>query len=101
MTNWETCVQFHGHACGGLTIGYKAACYAAELLAVIRRKGFHYMEALRRAGQSTVGGGLYKGYGEKFLRASRSFAPLAAAQNWEAARVSLDGLEFPRLTTPK
>lgn len=32
MTNWETCVQFHGHACGGLTIGYKAACYAAELL---------------------------------------------------------------------
>ena len=75
--------------------------YAAELLAVIRRKGFQYMEALRRAGQSTVGGDLYKGYGEKFLRASRSFAPLAAAQNWEAARVSLDGLEFPRLTTPK
>ena len=28
--------------------------YAAELLAVIRRKGFHHMEALRRAGQSTV-----------------------------------------------
>ena len=59
------------------------------------------MEALRRAGQSTVGGDLYKGYGEKFLRASRSFAPLAAAQNWEAARISLDGLEFLRLTTPK
>ena len=75
--------------------------YAAELLAVIRRKGFHHMEALRRAGQSTVGGDLYKGYGEKFLRASHSFAPLAAAQNWEAARISLDGLEFPRLTTPK
>ena len=32
MTNWETCVQFHGHACGGLTIGYKAACYAAATL---------------------------------------------------------------------
>ena len=32
MTNWEKCVEFHGHACGGLTIGYKAACYAAELL---------------------------------------------------------------------
>ncbi|HCG66613.1 MAG TPA: helicase-exonuclease AddAB subunit AddA, partial [Oscillibacter sp.] len=75
--------------------------YAAELLAVIRRKGFHHMEALRQAGQSTVGGDLYKGYGEKFLRASHSFAPLAAAQNWEAARISLDGLEFPRLTTPK
>ncbi|MEF2940071.1 MAG: FmdE family protein, partial [Oscillospiraceae bacterium] len=32
MTNWEKCVAFHGHACGGLTIGYKAAYYAAELL---------------------------------------------------------------------
>ena len=32
MTNWEKCVAFHGPACGGLTIGYKAACYAAELL---------------------------------------------------------------------
>ena len=32
MTNWEKCVAFHGHACGGLTIGYKAAEYAAQLL---------------------------------------------------------------------
>ena len=39
MTNWETCVQFHGHACGGLTIGYKAACYAAELLELSRSHG--------------------------------------------------------------
>ena len=29
---WDTCVAFHGHACGGLTIGYKAAVYATELL---------------------------------------------------------------------
>ena len=29
---WNTCVAFHGHACGGLTIGYKAAVYAMELL---------------------------------------------------------------------
>ena len=29
---WDTCVAFHGHACGGLTIGYKAAVYAMELL---------------------------------------------------------------------
>ena len=29
---WEKCVAFHGHACGGLTIGYKAALYAVELL---------------------------------------------------------------------
>ena len=32
MTNWETCVAFHGHACGGLAIGWRAAEYAAELL---------------------------------------------------------------------
>ena len=32
MTNWEKCVAFHGHECGGLTIGYKAALYAIELL---------------------------------------------------------------------
>ena len=32
MTNWERCVAFHGHECGGLTIGYKAAEYAIKLL---------------------------------------------------------------------
>ena len=32
MTDWEKCVAFHGHVCGGLTIGYKAAQYAIELL---------------------------------------------------------------------
>ena len=29
---WEKCVAFHGHECGGLTIGFKASLYAAELL---------------------------------------------------------------------
>lgn len=29
---WSKCVSFHGHECGGLTIGYKAALYAIELL---------------------------------------------------------------------
>lgn len=29
---WEKTLAFHGHACGGLTIGYKAALYAIELL---------------------------------------------------------------------
>jgi len=29
---WEKCVAFHGHECPGLTIGYRAAMYAAELL---------------------------------------------------------------------
>ncbi len=29
---WKKCVEFHGHECGGLTIGYKAALYAIDLL---------------------------------------------------------------------
>lgn len=29
---WEKCKAFHGHECGGLTIGFKAALYAMELL---------------------------------------------------------------------
>lgn len=29
---WGKCTAFHGHACGGLTIGYKAALHAIALL---------------------------------------------------------------------
>lgn len=29
---WKKCREFHGHECGGLTIGYKAALYAIRLL---------------------------------------------------------------------
>ena len=32
MKTWGSCVAFHGHECGGLTIGYKAALYAMDLL---------------------------------------------------------------------
>ena len=32
MTAWEKCVAFHGHSCGGLRIGYKAALYAMDIL---------------------------------------------------------------------
>ncbi len=32
QSNWDRCVAFHGHECGGLTIGYKAALYAIDLL---------------------------------------------------------------------
>ena len=32
MTHWERCVEFHGHECGGLSIGYRAVQYAAKLL---------------------------------------------------------------------
>ena len=31
-TLWEKCAEFHGHECGGLTIGYKAALYIVELM---------------------------------------------------------------------
>ncbi len=30
--HWQNSIAFHGHECGGLTIGYQAALYAAELL---------------------------------------------------------------------
>lgn len=29
---WSKCAELHGHECGGLTIGYKAALYAIRLL---------------------------------------------------------------------
>ena len=32
MKTWNDCVAFHGHECGGLTIGYKASLYAVQLL---------------------------------------------------------------------
>ena len=32
MELWEKSASFHGHICSGLTIGYKAALYARELL---------------------------------------------------------------------
>lgn len=34
MTDWEKCVAFHGHSCGGLSIGYRAALYAQQLLGI-------------------------------------------------------------------
>jgi len=32
MKTWKDCVAFHGHQCGGLTIGYQASLYAIQLL---------------------------------------------------------------------
>ena len=34
MTEWEKCVAFHGHRCGGLRIGYAASEYAMKLLGI-------------------------------------------------------------------
>jgi len=36
MKTWDDCVAFHGHACGGLTIGYQASRYAMQLLQLDR-----------------------------------------------------------------
>ena len=33
---WADCVAFHGHQCGGLTIGFQASLYAMELLGLTR-----------------------------------------------------------------
>lgn len=32
QTLWNKCVEFHGHECGGLMIGFKTALYAKKLL---------------------------------------------------------------------
>ena len=34
MEQWLKCVEFHGHSCGGLRIGYAAAKYAMELMSI-------------------------------------------------------------------
>lgn len=36
MTPWEKCVEFHGHTCPGLAVGYKAALIALEELGIAR-----------------------------------------------------------------
>lgn len=33
---WERCAEFHGHECGGLTLGYKAALFILEYLGLPR-----------------------------------------------------------------
>ena len=36
---WQKAADFHGHVCGGLTIGYKAALYAIKLLDITMENG--------------------------------------------------------------
>ncbi len=31
---WDKCIEYHGHTCGGMALGYMAALYAGELLDV-------------------------------------------------------------------
>lgn len=36
---WQRCVDFHGHECGGLAVGFQASVYAMELLGATDRAG--------------------------------------------------------------
>lgn len=36
MTKWEKCLEFHGHKCLGLAIGYRQAVHALEILGVTK-----------------------------------------------------------------
>lgn len=76
--------------------------YAGELLCAVGRKAGHWSALLRRAALRTEGDpALSSGYGEKFVTAARGFEALESAADWEAARRAADGIEFPRLTTPR
>lgn len=33
---WDKCIALHGHACGGLAVGYQASLYAMEQLGISR-----------------------------------------------------------------
>lgn len=48
---WDLCVDFHGHACPGLSIGYQAARYAIERLGIETDEDGR---ALSRAGERLV-----------------------------------------------
>ncbi len=52
---WEKCAAFHGHECGGLTIGYKAALYAIKLLGLRLPEPARIFRSIRcsRCGEST------------------------------------------------
>ncbi len=39
---WDKCVAFHGHECPGLSIGYRAALYAAKLLDLLETAPIKY-----------------------------------------------------------
>lgn len=38
MKTWEDCINFHGHSCPGLAIGYRAAVEAAKILGLALEK---------------------------------------------------------------
>ena len=85
-----------------LTSSFDETPYASELLSMVRRKAAYRAEQLRRSAERMEGDEvLCLGYGEKFLVAAVGLQNLAEAECWEQARVLIDEVEFPRLSTPR
>ena len=42
---WNKCVEYHGHVCGGIALGYMAARYAGELLDIKDGDDIHKLAA--------------------------------------------------------
>ena len=42
---WNKCVEYHGHVCGGIALGYMAARYAGELLDIKDGDDIHILAA--------------------------------------------------------
>lgn len=86
----------------GLDGAFDETPYAGELLVMVRRKARHWAALLRQAAERTEGdAALSAGYGAKFLTAAQGLQRLEDAGDWEAARLAVDMIAFPRLVTPK
>ena len=73
---WEKCVDFHGHECPGLAIGFRAALQAAEFMGInesndeelvcVTENDACGVDAIQRLLSCTIGKGnlLYRGTGK-------------------------------------
>ena len=59
MELWNKCVDFHGHHCGGLRIGYAAAKYAMELLNISKASAYTLLRRLTEQGELVLIGARY------------------------------------------
>lgn len=76
-TVWERCVEFHGHICPGLALGYKAAIIGLEMLGVERARDEELLvivendacgvDAIQLITGCTIGKGnlIYRDYGKQ------------------------------------
>ena len=81
---------------------FDATPYAAELLAVVRRRASYWETLLREgAARAEADAAVKKGYGDKFLTAAGGMNALANVTRWDSAAQVADLVTFPRVTTPK